>query len=81
MIQPVPTKAVLQTVALSITDTIWTKLIALISEVFLFQGENNTLFGVVSLLHVISWRNLFEDRFCVNKKGGLAARGGVRAYS
>ena len=77
MIQPVPTKAVLQTVALSITDTIWTKLIALISEVFLFQEENNTLFGVVSLWpHVISWFNLFEGRFCVSKKGGLAARRG-----
>ena len=65
-----PTKAVLQTVALSITDTI---LIALISEVFLFQRENNTLFGVVSSwLHVVSWCNPFEDRFCVSKKGGRA---------
>ena len=72
MIQPVPTKAVLQTVALPITDTIWTKLIALISGVFFFfQWENNTLFGVVSLWpHVISWRNPFEDRFMLAKKVG-----------
>ena len=37
-----------------------------------------TPFGIVSFWpHVISWRNLFEDRYCTSRKDGTGGRGWV----
>ena len=49
-----------------------------ISKCLIFNPLTSVL--VIQLwLHVISWHNPFEDRFCTSKKGGIGVGGQVLA--